>query len=254
MLLGEISFGIDKSCSAFIKAIAETERLKIEEKVKACKFIAVMSDGSTDVDGLVDVRRADSRGILDAIKRALIFPNTLQNDVLNKLIGFTCDGASVNTGEKNGVIALMHRDISDRIVLVHCLVHRLELAYKKAVKKHITLRQGYHSPSRAVCFLYLWWCYFGVTLVVLWWCFGGAFGGGREVYIPGLVPNFVNCRPAKMARFRVTNCWMTTDRRKQNTARLLTPCFSAYLTATRMSTLECFKPVVWLILFMANRV
>ena len=51
---------------------------------------------------------------------------------MKKIVGFTCDGASVNTGKNRGVIELMQEEVHDKVVLVHCLVHRLELAYKKA--------------------------------------------------------------------------------------------------------------------------
>ena len=75
---------------------------------------------------------------IEAIIQALTFEaeDTSEND--NKIIGYTCDGASVNTSHENGVIVLMQKEISPCIVLVKCLAHRLELAYKEALKQ-ITL-------------------------------------------------------------------------------------------------------------------
>jgi len=86
--------------------------------------------------GLIDVPKAGAWGSFEALRRATQFQNLLAEEVLQKCVGLTCDGASVNTGAENGVIAIMHRDVSDRIVMVHCLVHRLELAYEKTMKNN----------------------------------------------------------------------------------------------------------------------
>jgi hypothetical protein len=140
----------DKACASFVKAIAEHERLKIEKRIGEASFLSIMSDGSQDVSvleneivfvrtvqkgvsetffvGLIHVPKANARGIFNALKRALTFQEESADDVLKKCVGFTCDGAAVNTGADNGVIGIMHEELSDRIVLVHCLVHRLELA------------------------------------------------------------------------------------------------------------------------------
>lgn len=149
----------DKSCRVIIGAIANTEREKIAKFIEEAKFVTVMSDGSTDVSvieneiiylrfsikgvvhvvfiAIVAVPKANSRGILNAIKNGFAYVCKTPEDVdkiLGKLIAYCCDGASVNTGMQNGVIALMRREISDTIVLVHCLVHRLELGYKDSIK------------------------------------------------------------------------------------------------------------------------
>ncbi|KAJ8309954.1 hypothetical protein KUTeg_011819 [Tegillarca granosa] len=47
---------------------------------------------------------------------------------------FGCDGASVNTGQFGGVIKPIQINISDAVILVHCLAHRLELAFKQSMK------------------------------------------------------------------------------------------------------------------------
>jgi hypothetical protein len=52
----------------------------------------------------------------------------------NKLVGMGSDGASVMLGSKNGVAAKL-RALQPSLVAVHCYAHRLELAFKDAVKK-----------------------------------------------------------------------------------------------------------------------
>ena len=51
----------------------------------------------------------------------------------HKLVGCTSDGASVNFGAKTG---LMTRLAVDRpwLVKIHCIIHRVELAVKDAIK------------------------------------------------------------------------------------------------------------------------
>ncbi len=74
--------------------------------------------------GMQPVEIANAPGIYGAIMKSLEFE------------GLSClthsDGASVNmvnTGKYNGVIALLHRNISQSVVL-HCLDHALELVLK----------------------------------------------------------------------------------------------------------------------------
>lgn len=148
-----------KSCKEFMVSIAEVERYKIEEKLAEVKFCTIMSDGSTDVSvseneivyihfahrgvpycyflGLIECESANSEGIYNAIKEALHFKNISVDSVLKKTIAFAGDGASVNTGHLNGVIAHFRRNVSPSIIMVQCMSHRVELAYKAALKVRV---------------------------------------------------------------------------------------------------------------------
>ena len=56
------------------------------------------------------------------------------DDYQTKLIGMTTDGASVNTGIRNGLVIRMERDGGRSwLVKIHCANHRIELAVKDAV-------------------------------------------------------------------------------------------------------------------------
>ena len=147
----------DKECRAFIHAIAAVERQKIETVIAEAPFLSILSDGSTDLSvteneivyirtanqgkvemffvGLVPVERANAPGIYGAIKQSIqtCCTNTPLPNILKKTVAFASDGASVNVGHKSGVISLMRQDISPSIVMVRCLVHRIELAYKDAI-------------------------------------------------------------------------------------------------------------------------
>ena len=147
------------------------------------KFIAVMTDGSTDssaceeelifgrccLQGDVKVNliriepleKGDAPHIVQAIENALEIDLKMESgEWKKKLVGITTDGASVNTGAKSGVVKRL-QDKCNRpsIVGLHCVAHKLELAYKDAIQgngcyRHIdTLLSGlyafYHaSPLR----------------------------------------------------------------------------------------------------------
>ncbi|XP_061167632.1 uncharacterized protein LOC133176530 [Saccostrea echinata] len=144
----------DKSCKSFISAISSVEQDRIRKELDHHKFLTIISDGSTDVSvveneivycrsafcGLAKtffismeaVGKANSDGIYKAITNS--FKSNIGANSLDKVVAFVADGASVNTGEKNGVIAKLREQLSPSIVMVKCLVHRIELGYKEALK------------------------------------------------------------------------------------------------------------------------
>ena len=121
--------------------------------------MTLLSDGSTDISvkeneiifarfaiegsihvfflAIVAVERANADHIYQALRKgvSIAFPDFNLQNSLSKVVGFGADGASVNTGEKGGVIAIMRKNLNSDIVMIRCLVHRLELAYKAAMKK-----------------------------------------------------------------------------------------------------------------------
>lgn len=54
-----------------------------------------------------------------------------------KLVAFGSDGAAVMTGRKYGAVAKFREVSGQHIVGVHCMAHRLELAYKDAMSKNM---------------------------------------------------------------------------------------------------------------------
>jgi hypothetical protein len=144
----------DKSCKSFITAISSIEQENIRKELDKHKFLTIISDGSTDVSvveneiiycrsafhGLAKtffismeaVGKANSDGIYKAITNS--FVSNIGACSLDKVVAFVADGASVNTGEKSGVIAKLREQLSPSIVMVKCLVHRIELGYKEALK------------------------------------------------------------------------------------------------------------------------
>ena len=54
---------------------------------------------------------------------------------MKKLVGFTCDGASVMISSRQGVFAKLRREINPKLFLTHCPPHRLVWASKDAQKQ-----------------------------------------------------------------------------------------------------------------------
>ena len=96
--------------------------------------------------------KADANGIFSAIKSAvsLTCQDTPVETVLSKMVAFAADGASVNAGQYNGVIASLQREISQAIITINCLAHCVELAYKQALKGVKVF-----DKSVALCLAYL---------------------------------------------------------------------------------------------------
>ena len=135
------------------KFIAQAERDKLKEKYSKAKFLAILSDGSTDrgvieqeivfcrfaIGGeicshfvaLQSVDRPDADSIYTSICSAAktLFGDTWQN----KIVSVCTDGASVMTGSKTGVTTKIQNG-RDYIIPIHCMAHRLELSIKDTFK------------------------------------------------------------------------------------------------------------------------
>ena len=152
--LGE-GYRSDVACATFVDYIAQDLR---ERVVDAAHFFSIQMDGSTDCANLereifldvyfdpfttigsVHVRNrflcvrqpesVDAAGLYQCLCRAMSYLRL--DNTPSKLIGFGCDGASVNMGAN----ALRGRLQSERpwIVTFWCLSHRLELSLKDALR------------------------------------------------------------------------------------------------------------------------
>lgn len=141
------------AATAFLECIAETVRSEVTENVRGSKFFSLTMDGSTDCgtieqetlfirccsEGKImlkflcigEPRSTCAQDLLTFVKKK-IQENDL-GDHIHKLVGFGCDGASNMLGCHNGLVTLLRQEYSE-ILGIHCLAHRLELAYKDALK------------------------------------------------------------------------------------------------------------------------
>jgi hypothetical protein len=83
------------------------------------------------------VDKGDADGILSEMRRSVEKVGVLWHEFLVKLVGMGSDGVSVMLGKNNGVAAKL-RSLQPAMVAVHCYDHKLELAFKDAIK-HVSL-------------------------------------------------------------------------------------------------------------------
>ncbi len=146
----------DKKCSEFASSIAAVEKKKLHARLEQAKFLSFMMDGATDVStseqellfarhatqgkvtvDFIGIEKITSRPNAHAIKAA--FDDALQSvgmdadQVFAKLVSCSSDGASVMLGKVNGVMKKL-QEHQPAMLIVHCLAHRLELAFKDALK------------------------------------------------------------------------------------------------------------------------
>nr|XP_056704207.1 zinc finger protein 862-like [Euleptes europaea] len=151
-------FRNDKAARIFIHFIAEVERRALKEKLEQCKFFSLISDSVTDhtsteaalvyvrfayegkvhcqIVGVQSVDQYNASAVKNAILKILqtnLQLHLLSQDWARKLVGFGSGGAEVMVGQNNGVAKLL-KEIQPCVQSVHCLVHRLEMAYKTTLK------------------------------------------------------------------------------------------------------------------------
>jgi hypothetical protein len=76
--------------------------------------------------------RADANGVFACIENVL--DNADIRDWRQKIVGFGSDGANVMMGKNAGVFAKL-KAVQPSLQGIHCFAHRLELAYRDALKK-----------------------------------------------------------------------------------------------------------------------
>ena len=148
----------NQACAGFVDCIGQAQKEALGAQLAKAKFFSIQADGSTDSaniedelyllvyfdpltnDGVVHVRnkfftvrrpaRSNAEGLYECFVRALNYVGV--TDWENRLVGFGCDGASVNMGA-NGLRGYLEKAVP-WVFVFWCLAHRLELALKDALK------------------------------------------------------------------------------------------------------------------------
>ena len=98
-------------------------------------YIRYVRDGEpvNSLACLSEVSHAHADGIVDCIGTSMV-QFGLEN-WKEKLVGFCADGANVNLGQTNGVVAKLRED-NPKLIDIHCMAHRLELALMGVLKQN----------------------------------------------------------------------------------------------------------------------
>ena len=129
-------------------------------------FIQYVHDGEVKTNFLFveDLLKASSSANADTIYIVATTKLLSLKLELNKLASIVTDGASVMTGHKSGVAALLKERVNKSLINVHCLAHRLALSCTDIAKdiKYITTVQNWirqlwkyfeNSPKRTAFYL-----------------------------------------------------------------------------------------------------
>ena len=155
-----IAYRNDINCGTFIDCMGEELGIKLRQKLATANFYNVLIDSSEDVSvsekealivqyldpnrpekdtvqivssfmKLTDLKHGTAVWIVDSIQSGFQSVE-INNDVYQKtLIGLGADGATVNRGTKEGVVAILQRDVP-WLVCVWYVAHRLEPSLKDA--------------------------------------------------------------------------------------------------------------------------
>ena len=145
----------DKQAKTFMHYIAQEKIDELSKLIECNDVFGIIVDGSTDTavieEEIVLVRildnqcfpitkflslepaeKSDAAGLLTCITQALEDKGKCK-DWSTKLVGVVADGASVNFGCKEGLVAKLRHEMP-HIIGIHCCAHRFELALKDAAK------------------------------------------------------------------------------------------------------------------------
>lgn len=144
-----------KACGIFIDTIASVDKEDVVALIKSASYFSITMDGSTDISTTEQetlyVRTVCNGEITSKFLKIAEPESTTGRDLFKlvqstveeldlveitneKLVGFTCDGASNMVGRLQGAATLL-KNVHPALVIIHCLAHRLELAYKDAIKR-----------------------------------------------------------------------------------------------------------------------
>lgn len=142
------------ACAQFIDCIGSVVEAGVVQDIKDASFVSLTMDGTTDLStreqetlfvrtslkGEIKTRflqigepKSTRSEDLFSLVTDIITDLGLTNTMSKKLVGFTCDGASNMMGVNRGTATLL-QETYPTLVVTHCLAHRLELAFKDAIK------------------------------------------------------------------------------------------------------------------------
>jgi hypothetical protein len=164
------------SAATFRNYIAESEFRRTSDMLRTNRFLCLIGDGSTDSSvqeqelwyarssrngsvsvtfaGVSSPEKANAEGIIACVKN--IFHQNMGiewEELMVKVVGLSCDGASVMVGCRNGVSAIMKRE-QPSLLTIHCMAHRLELSLKDCLK---TVKSVDKAVNTLVTGLYLFY-------------------------------------------------------------------------------------------------
>jgi hypothetical protein len=159
------------AASKFIKEINKAVNTKLKMILDSANFFSILSDGSqarktgsekelvyirvvkdgaptylcVALENIDDYGHATADNLKTAIDQVFLEKIGIsKTDYQKKLVSSTADGASMNFGAYSGLLTQMSADDQSWLLKIHCVCHRVELAFGKAlmnVKEFADVRQ-----------------------------------------------------------------------------------------------------------------
>ena len=132
----DVKLLIDKSSFFSILIAGSTDASVVEKEAIFILTFEPVPPGSEEIEikttfiDLADLKAGDSHSVLNCIKKS--FNDIGIENIFDKLVGFGSDGASVNSGKKEGIITLLQNE-KKCVSFGWCVAHRLELALKDSL-------------------------------------------------------------------------------------------------------------------------
>ena len=168
------------TCVVFQNSISNVLLNETKANLKNVRYFSVMSDSSTDssvidqegillryvhpetyepvtsIASIENLENATADGVVDAVKRGLMKCDIDIDNLSNqnsKLVCMNLDGAAVNLGAKNGVAKKLSDSVDNKVVVTHCVAHKLELGVLDAVKQVGYLKK-FEDTLKRICKFY----------------------------------------------------------------------------------------------------
>ena len=160
------SYQNDHACATFVEFIAIHLQQKLRREIANFKFFSVQIDSTTDCGNIEEelfmvlyfdakspdrkvivrdkfftvrqLRRGTGQGLYDCFKQAMAYVEVPPTEWKQKMIGLGCDGTAANL-RRGGLKGHLETDMS-WIIVSWCLVQRLELSVKDALKTRFSVR------------------------------------------------------------------------------------------------------------------
>lgn len=161
----------------FLSGIVEVDLPKLKNKLKSCIAVSLRIDGSVDrnqIDNIhvlvkvvtsegnselifLSFEEPESRGVrgyYDAVKKSVnhVIP---WDDLLGLMPSIVTDGASINSGDKNGLWSILEKGRADLpLIKVWWVVHRTELVSEKFTANVVEIKKNIEACASISSYFY----------------------------------------------------------------------------------------------------
>lgn len=130
---------LENSLALSLRCDGSVDRMQIDKIYVMAKVVTKDGDTKDFFLGAAEPQSNGAAGLLEAVKSACnntLASSTAADQIFKATSSLVTDGASVNTGEKNGLWAIFKKEKASNtpFITIGCAVHRSNLAWKRVTK------------------------------------------------------------------------------------------------------------------------